>query len=163
MQASNRPDGGGQGVLLFAFAVALAVIVLSVVTNPGSADKPGRPWEFSKEAKQERHRSITSATPEHIDLGKQLYVVNCAHCHTAGGGADYVVLRLQGEGLKFTSTSEVDLYRTITNGLRDTTMGRGDYLNFAARWAIVHYLRSLTQSPKSSSSGDWSALEKEGI
>jgi mono/diheme cytochrome c family protein len=160
---SRRPDGGGQKALLVGFAISIVVFVLAIATNPGSPEKAATPWGFTKEEKKARHEEFRKSTPAKVELGRQLYATNCAYCHSENAVPDYVVSRIQGEGLKLTDTSEVGLYRMITNGIRESTMKRGDYLSFDSRWALVHYLRSLASAPAASSSGDWSNLDAEGI
>lgn len=162
-KGTKQPDGGGHGALLIGFAIAIVVFAFVVYSNPGSPEAAARPWGFSKEENRARNEEFRKSTPTKVELGRQLYATNCAYCHSEGGTPDYVIGRIQGEGLKLADTSEVGLYRIITNGIRETTMKRGDYLSFDSRWALVHYLRSLAKTPMESSSGAWADLDAEGI
>jgi mono/diheme cytochrome c family protein len=99
-----------------------------------------------------------------VARGKDLFAQACAGCHGAGGAgdgpvtlrSDFVVLPADltkpHYSIKIRSTAErspplpEDMFRTITRGFPDSPMWSYRHLPAEDRWALVHYIRSL--SPK---------------
>jgi mono/diheme cytochrome c family protein len=98
-----------------------------------------------------------------IATGKEVYAKACAGCHGDTGKGDgpltkqfdlptlpanltkpisSVKIRTTMSG---TPPLESDLFRTITRGLPDTPMWSYRGLGASERWALVHYIRSLSQ------------------
>lgn len=96
-----------------------------------------------------------AATPELLARGKALYDGRCALCHGFRGKGDGGMnVRPRPRDLtsgryKLKSTpngtlpADSDIYRTITAGMRSTTMPAFHALAPEDRWALVHHLKSL--------------------
>jgi mono/diheme cytochrome c family protein len=104
------------------------------------------------------HPAATAAT---LARGKELYDVNCAHCHGdkgdgAGYGAPFLVPAPRdfvAAQYKFRTTAsgqlptDDDIFRTISRGATGTGMPPWQYLlDDNDRWALVDYVKSF--SPK---------------
>ncbi len=94
-----------------------------------------------------------------IARGKELYDINCAHCHGdkgdgAGYGAPFLVPAPRdfvAAHYKFRSTAsgqlptDDDIFRTISRGATGTGMPPWQYLlNDADRWALVDYVKTFS-------------------
>ncbi len=88
-----------------------------------------------------------------VDKGAQIYQQYCALCHGVTGKGD----GMAGKGLKppprdFTKgdwkhggTSK-DIFNIITNGSDGTSMASFSHVPKLERWALVHFVRSLTDN-----------------
>ncbi|HET9469191.1 MAG TPA: c-type cytochrome [Vicinamibacterales bacterium] len=105
-------------------------------------------------------------TPAVLARGKELYDVNCAHCHGekgdgAGYGAPFLVPAPRdfvAAQYKFRTTAsgqlptDEDIFRTISRGATGTGMPPWQYLlDDNDRWALVDYVKSF--SPRLQTSG----------
>ena len=92
------------------------------------------------------------ASPEMILYGSQVYQTYCASCHGKGGAGD----GLAGGGLIPAPRnlitggwkkggSSIALYQTLLNGIEGGSMVSFSYLSKTDRWALVHYVRSITK------------------
>ena len=88
-----------------------------------------------------------------VQKGAEVYSIYCALCHGPQGKGD----GLAGRGLKppprdFTQGqwkhggSRIDLFKIITNGSEGTSMASFSHIPKKERWALVHFIRSLTQN-----------------
>src|SRR5688500_15334644 len=99
------------------------------------------------------------ATPAVLARGKELYDVNCAHCHGekgdgAGYGAPFLVPAPRdfvAAQYKFRTTAsgqlptDEDIFRTISRGATGTGMPPWQYLlDDNDRWALVDYVKSFS-------------------
>ena len=87
-------------------------------------------------------------TPESLQIGADLYEINCRVCHGKGGEGDGLV------GLKFATKAPVNLNEAYTQDQTDgeifftLTRGRGlmplyrDALNADERWHVINYLKT---------------------
>jgi mono/diheme cytochrome c family protein len=107
---------------------------------------------------------MPSATEQIVAHGKELFAKACAGCHGGNGAGDGPVgQRIDFANLPADLTRPVftikirttperhppapeDLFRTITRGFPDTPMWSFRNLPADDRWALVHYIRTL--SPK---------------
>jgi mono/diheme cytochrome c family protein len=100
-----------------------------------------------------------ATTPETIERGRQLYDVNCAHCHgAAGDGQGFGAPHLSppprdfvAAQFKFRTTAtgamptDDDLFRVVSRGLNGTGMPPWQYLLTAdERWAVIDYLKTFS-------------------
>ena len=101
----------------------------------------------AKEAAVSLTNPITAST-ESIQIGANLYEVNCRVCHGAGGRGDGSV------GLKFATKAPVNLNEAYTQDQADgqifftLTRGRGlmplyrDALSHEERWHVINYVKT---------------------
>ena len=87
-------------------------------------------------------------TPESLQIGADLYEINCRVCHGKGGEGHGLV------GLKFATKAPVNLNEAYTQDQTDgeifftLTRGRGlmplyrDALNADERWHVINYLKT---------------------
>ena len=93
------------------------------------------------------------STPSLVAQGKKAYLTYCATCHgvkalgdgVAGKGLKPVPRNLvQGDWQK--GGSSIELYQTLAKGITGSAMASFSYLPKNTRWALVHYIRSITQN-----------------
>ncbi len=96
-------------------------------------------------------KDMMAATPERIEQGKALFAAQCATCHGVGGGGDGPAAAaltpkprnfLSGEWKLGGTPSQVFL--TISKGSPGTPMPPFETLSVRDRWALVHFVRSLS-------------------
>jgi cytochrome c oxidase cbb3-type subunit 2 len=94
----------------------------------------------------------------HITLGKRIYLENCAACHgQRGDGKGPEADRLKTKPRDFTtgvykyrSTDsgslplDQDIFRTISRGVRGTSMLAQLHLSEKERWAVTEYLKTFS-------------------
>lgn len=87
-----------------------------------------------------------------IAHGDKVYQMNCAVCHGAEGKGDGAA----GAGLNPPPRSlvtgqwtqggdSISLHKTITNGIPGTSMAAFGHLGNVDRWAMVHWIHSITE------------------
>ncbi len=87
-----------------------------------------------------------------VQKGAEVYATYCALCHGPQGKGDGVA----GRGLKppprdFTKGAwryggtRIDLFKIITSGSAGTSMASFSHIPKKERWAIVHFVRSLSK------------------
>jgi len=93
------------------------------------------------------------STPEIITYGQKQYKMNCATCHgdsgkgdgPAGGGLtpkprNFVEGKwTQGGGL-------ISHFNVVANGIPNSSMASFKHLKLADRWAILHFIESITEN-----------------
>lgn len=152
---------GGLIAFLFSMAFVFSFFFYLVVIHPGvdlgekvvdpnapvtSAD--GKPaFDISK---------VTEpwvSSEDLITYGKKLFATNCAMCHGQEGKGDGPA----GQGLnprprnlvegKWTQgTGMISLYKVLTNGITGTSMASYAHFKPADRWALAHYITSITEN-----------------
>ena len=102
-----------------------------------------------------------------LKLGERIYQQNCAACHGdkgegKGPQADRLITKPRNftTGVyKFRTTSsgslplDQDIFRTITRGVRGTSMLAQVQLSEQQRWAVVHYLKTFSERFKKETPG----------
>ena len=89
-----------------------------------------------------------------VQKGAEVYAVYCALCHGATGRGDGVA----GRGLKPPPRdfiegdwkyggNSINLFTIITKGSEGTSMASFSHIQKLERWALVHFIRSLTKKP----------------
>lgn len=96
---------------------------------------------------------LRTPSPELINKGKALYAVQCTACHGLSGKGDGPAgAALNPKPRDFTSGewkqggTPSQVFATLTKGIAGTAMAPYETLSIQDRWALVHYVRSL--SPK---------------
>lgn len=89
-----------------------------------------------------------------VQKGAQVYSTYCALCHGAQGKGDGIA----GKGLKppprdFTKGdwkyggTRISLFQVISQGSEGTSMASFSHIPKLERWALVHFVRSLSENP----------------
>ncbi len=93
------------------------------------------------------------ASPSTLAEGKKAYQTYCFSCHGQkglgdgpAGGALKPPPRNLVEGKWQQGGSSIALYKTLAQGIEGTSMVSFSYLSKEDRWALVHYVRSITQN-----------------
>src|SRR5919106_4900607 len=101
---------------------------------------------------------VARAEPD-IKLGERIYLENCAACHgEKGDGKGPEADRLKTKPrdfttgkYKFRSTAsgslplDEDIFRTISRGVRTTSMLAQLHLSEKERWAVTRYLKTFSE------------------
>ena len=117
---------------------ALAMSAGDAAAELTNSDR-GRPWILSE--------TLTAH-------GENIYQIYCALCHGKTGVGDGP----GGQGLNppprdliegqwQIGGSSIELYKTLIKGIEGTSMVSFSYLSKLDRWALVHYVRSITKNP----------------
>jgi mono/diheme cytochrome c family protein len=99
-------------------------------------------------------------SPKLLALGKQIYTQQCAACHGPKGKGDGEAAYLLypkprdfvAANYRLVSTwdrlpTDQDLFNTITRGMPGSAMPSWGHLPAEQRWALVQYVKSLTEKP----------------
>lgn len=93
------------------------------------------------------------SSPEMIEYGHKVYNTNCALCHGAegkGDGAAGAALNPRPRNLvegKWTQgQGAISHYNVLLNGIKGTSMASYAHFKAADRWALVHFIDSITQN-----------------
>ncbi|MFO1519110.1 MAG: c-type cytochrome [bacterium] len=95
------------------------------------------------------------STPQLVAKGKELFQQNCVTCHGANGQGDGpAASALTPKPRNFTSAdgwkngrAPAQIFKTITEGIQGSAMASFSTFSIDDRWALVHYVRSLTPNP----------------
>jgi len=107
----------------------------------------------------EAQEDPVEATPELVERGEELYDTLCVRCHGEEGDGEGDFARFMNpkprdftEGtFKFRTTEsgsipvDFDIYRTITIGVKKSSMPAWFALPSRDRWALVHYLKTFSE------------------
>lgn len=113
--------------------------------------------ELARADLAEARKAPVPATPERVARGKQLYATLCARCHGEKGDGKGDFARFMNPkprdftagAYKFHLTpngsipQDVDIYRTITIGVKKSSMPAWFALPSNDRWALVHYVKTF--------------------
>ena len=93
------------------------------------------------------------STPEMIAYGQKVFQTNCAMCHGAegkGDGAAGAALNPKPRNLvegKWTQGGgDIAHFKVLQNGIKGTSMAAYSHFKAADRWALVHFIESITQN-----------------
>lgn len=106
------------------------------VAAAGNAEEPtGSPWVSS---------------PAWIAKGNEIFKANCAVCHGNEGKGDGPgsggMARNLVEGKWKAGGDSISLFKTVANGLSGTTMVGFGHIPVNERWAIIQFIRSITNN-----------------
>ena len=162
---------------LAVFLTALMIVALfAIIVVPGlrNANKPetqtpegtvlGEPgWLNPAEYPPQRGKAIPSVDAQSLikessallARGKELFSSNCAQCHGESGhgdgpGAATLNPAPRNFALPNGWTNGYDMpsiYKTLTEGVKGSSMAAYDYLPKSERMALVHYVQSLVPFP----------------
>ena len=156
------------GMYVFIFCMVFTTVFFTYVTffsggvnlNEVNPDQPieAAPGEAPvMAAEPKRMDNIASvkepwiSTPELIEHGHAVYNTSCKMCHGEkglGDGPAAVGIKPRNlvEGKWKAKGDSLGLFETLQNGLPGTSMVSFASLPASDRWAMVHYIRSITQN-----------------
>lgn len=163
----NQGDHNKGGMIAFVFSMAITILFFVYVSFfSGGVDLQ----EIAEEAAVEQTVAEGGAEePKKIDVsnvqdpwiptedliahGQKLYQVNCAMCHGAEGKGDGVAgaslnpkPRNLVEGKWKIGGTRLALYQVLHDGIPGTSMQSYQHLSAVDRWAMVHFIRSITDN-----------------
>jgi mono/diheme cytochrome c family protein len=106
-----------------------------------------------REANPEKLRSPVHFNQESVRRGSEVYGYYCVMCHGPRGdgngtvGQSFYPLPTDLKNLQVQKQTDGKLFYTITFGLKRHPP-LGFMITEADRWAIIHYIRSLSSEPK---------------
>jgi mono/diheme cytochrome c family protein len=104
--------------------------------------------------------TLMTPSPELVARGKTLFENNCAPCHGPQGRGDGPSASTMNPRPRDFSSSdgwkngynEPAIFKTLSEGINDTSMASFDYLSRKDRMALVHYVQSLGAFPHNTAS-----------
>jgi mono/diheme cytochrome c family protein len=172
----NDFNKGGMITFALSFAASIGIMLYVSFFSPGVDLK-----EVREEAAVEQTVAGGAAeAPKKIDVaaikepwlssddlvahGKQLYAQNCAMCHGAEGRGDGVAggglnpkPRNLVEGKWKKGGDRLGLYDVLQNGIAGGSMQSYKHLAPADRWALVHFIQSITENKVADNEADVAA------
>ncbi len=114
-------------------------------------------------------KMLIEATPALASRGKALFDANCTPCHGAAGHGDGpAAATMNPRPRSFVSPDGwvngyglPGIYKTLSEGIKGTSMASFDYLPKKDRMALGHYVQSLGTFPKQESTQAIADLSKE--
>jgi mono/diheme cytochrome c family protein len=141
-----------------------------VVGEPGWLNPAEFPPERGKEVPPVDPKDLIAVSPKLMDRGKARFAKDCVQCHgEQGQGTGPAALSMSPKPRNFTSSEGwknghdlASIYKTVTGGLKGTSMAPFDYLSKTDRMALVHYVQSLGSFQHATASTEaMDALSKE--
>ena len=162
----QQKDYNKGGLYVFLFAMVFVIVFFIYITfihkhtSPdykkpaASADAPAAvPAAAAPAAQPAAGGDPWVSNPDSVAKGEALFQVNCGVCHGPkglgdgpGGKALNPPPRNMVEGKWKLGGSPFQIFNTITNGSPGTSMASFGHLPETDRWALVHYVQSLTKN-----------------
>lgn len=160
--AENNQDYNRGGFITFIFTMVfvLSFFVYLVLIHPG-VDMGEKVQEVAKAAEAEAVKALDITTVkepwvENADVaqyGTGVFKANCVMCHGEKGLGDGVAgaalnpkPRNLVEGKWKNGGDSIALFKSVSEGIAGTSMPGFAQLKLADRWALVQYIRSITQN-----------------
>ena len=97
-----------------------------------------------------------AATPDSIAKGKSSFTTNCVTCHGElgdGNGPAGAMMNPKPRNLSDTKSYKggskpADMFKTVSEGLKGTSMTAFGHLPEDERWALVHYIQATFATKK---------------
>jgi mono/diheme cytochrome c family protein len=144
--------------------------VISAIGETGWLDPTEYPPQRSKIIPPVDAQTLLLPSAELISQGKALFTQNCVQCHgTKGLGDGASAGTMRPAPRNFTISSDwvngsdlPAIYRTLSEGIRNSSMASFEYLPRKDRMALAHYVQSLGSFPHGSGNPESiAALTKE--
>lgn len=107
------------------------------------------------------------SSPEIVAYGKKFYSTNCAMCHGNEGKGDGPAgmglnprPRNLVEGKWKMGSGVTDLYNVVSNGIPGSSMAAFGHFKPADRWALVHFIQSITENKSKQDAAEIAAFAK---
>src|SRR5215213_4164869 len=128
------------------------------ITPPGAGaqqDFSKNTWELPEDA--DKTKNPTTATPESIAKGKELYMEkskgNCVFCHgETGAGNEANIARLRRKPADLTSKERMtamtdgELFWKISKGIQGIMPAGEKRMSEEERWHVVNYVKTLAKT-----------------
>ncbi len=162
----NNYNRGGYLAFMFCMIASTVFFIYISFFHPGvNIDKPKIKAEVGMTVAQAGAGGAAAdmsnnptpwiSSPEFVEYGKGKYKVNCSVCHGDGGKGDGPAgaslnpkPRDLVEGKWKKSGSAKDLFTAVRDGLPGTMMAPFKHIPVVDRWAIVHFIRSISKNAK---------------
>ena len=151
--------GASLALIVYLSVVDKGVVGLNEVVEPAADGAPAK-VKFDPSAVE----NPCVSTEDMIKHGASVYKTNCAVCHGDKGmgdgpGAAGIAVRNLVEGQWKQGGTSIALFKTLQTGIPGTSMAAFKHVAKNDRWAVVHWIRSITNNaPKD----DAAALEAFG-
>ncbi|MCC6277587.1 MAG: c-type cytochrome [Oligoflexia bacterium] len=154
-------------------AILFVAIFILITASDVIVRDNGRPMRIEKAAQggddPALMNKLRAVTDDQVAKGKVLYANNCASCHGATGGGDGPgAAALNPKPRNFLSgewkygSSPTRIFTTITNGVKGTGMSSYSGMSVEERYALVHYVRSISPQKSDDSAEDLKAAGLDG-
>jgi cytochrome c len=159
-EGSDKYNRGGLMAFMFSIVFVLVFFLYLVFIHPGVnlGEKVVDPLAQSTQSEiAVAAFDITKisapwvSTPEIVDHGKTVYKANCAMCHgNSGTGQDPpvgVLIQNQEILLRVSGPKEQGLishFKVLQNGIPGGSMAAFKHLKVGDRWAVLHYIETVT-------------------
>lgn len=160
--SENRDHYNHAGMLAFLFSMAFVFVffIYIVVVHPGvdlqeDIKSPQTEEGTEKVAKVDVSKitELWVSSEDLISHGKQVYGMNCAMCHGAegkGDGAAGAALNPKPRNLITGPWKKggglIGHYTVLTEGIAGSSMSAYAHLPPVDRWAMAHYIESITEA-----------------
>ena len=144
------------GMWAFVFSLSFSFVFFIWVSFFSGGVNLGEIPEEVKDAMQADANAAAPAEPwvssaAGIERGKKVYMSNCMTCHDASGKADSptgkaMKARNLVEGNWKNGGDSIALFKTLYDGLQGTSMVSFKSIPKNDRWALVHFIRSITNN-----------------
>ncbi|MCY4321383.1 MAG: cytochrome c [Bdellovibrionaceae bacterium] len=131
------------------------------------ADQMQEPQETEGLSSEEQENPWLSSQAL-VSYGSKIYKAQCALCHGAGGLGDGTPglippPRNLVEGKWQHGGSSKDLFTTLNKGIEGTSMVSFKHLSKLDRWALVHYVRSITNNKVADNAEELEEFAKQAL
>ena len=156
------------GLIAFLVSITISFLVMGyvvflspdIVINHLKQEKMDQSPQDSHSGKQAEPqfdpKSVSKpweTTPEMISYGHKVFELNCVACHGKEGKGDGPAAagivpppRNLVEGKWKNGGLSQNLFSTISTGITGTSMASFSHLPKSDRWALVHFIRSITKN-----------------
>lgn len=162
MSSENPYNRSGMFIFLLSMVGSMVFFIYIAFIHPGvgEIDKIIEPSEKAAEAKKAAVEVVDPdsvekpwvSEPGLVAAGAQVYAGMCASCHGKKGLADGPAAMPETRNLvtgnwKAGSGDSIHLFKVLQNGLSGTMMvSFKETVPVNKRWALVHFLRSITKN-----------------